>query len=476
MRRFGLLIALFSWIIWASPDLNAAGKRVAAPAEPHGWSATIDSAMPECVLRQSAVAAERTLVLQGSNFPLSSHALQFRNARNQATSILFDMEVNWQSASIISVDMALIQHLLWSDPLLQLDARLIDTTSWPNWVPISDWSPDVLLANNQATCAAGFPPTPSLFTSTTVKVYGFVFNPLMQGQPNIEYGGWNEPTVMNTNYISDVLEASGGTVGHTIVAQAELNAWTPKLGGYSFNEADYAACLTSNGTTAHCATMTDYAATLNSTFGGAATSACAMLEQGAVDEIWWWGGPWFGFLEYLTVDPQTLCPGVAQPFTVMGFNYERTEAEMLHDLGHRAEKAVSEGVGYELWDRFDGQRHRYGAGTFPDVDPADTHCGNVHFAPNGTQHYIRNRDFPVLSDCNDWQNYPALTGAQEELNYQSWYGGNARNEMKWWLSRLPHNRGLSQPATLPYAVHHNWWKYIYPWREQKDRFLPLLRR
>lgn len=431
-------------------------------------SAVITSATPACVVRTSSTVAERTLVLRGSGFPASKHALQFRAVRSQATSALFDSEVQWQSDTVIKIDIAQIKHLLWADPLIELDVRLIDTTNWPNWVPMSDWSPNFLLGNNQTTCAAGFPPTPRLGGSTNVRVYALIFNPNVSGMTgNIEQYQWVHPSLRQPHYISDVLEASGGTVRHQIVRQVELKAWTPKVGGYTFNQSDYAACMSTDGATAHCEDMTDYAATLNSTFGGQVTSACAMLASGEVDEIFWWGGPWFGFWEYHIVAPKTLCPNVDRTFTVMGFNYERAVAEMLHNLGHRAEQTVGEGIGFELWDRFDGQRHRYDDGTYPDVDTQNTHCGNVHFAPNGIKGYVRNRDLPVLSDCNDWQHYPNMTGAKQTLNYTDWLGGNARGEMKWWLSRLPHNHGVSPPAGSSYDVYHNWWKYIYPWPSER---------
>jgi hypothetical protein len=449
----------------------APGSGMPASGSP---AATITAVAPACVVRTSANEAERTLVLSGSGFPASKHALQFRVVRSQATSALFDGEVQWLSTTTVKVDIALIKDLLWADPLLELDVRLIDTTNWPNWQPMSDWSPNVLLGDDQATCAAGFPPMPVLGGITSARIYALIFNPRVNGTTgNIEQHQWVHPSIRQPEYISDVLAASGGTVRHQIVRQVELNAWTPKEGGYTFTQSDYAACMNTSGAAAHCADMTDYAATLNSTFGGQVTSACDLLASGEVNEIFWWGGPWFGFWEYQIVAPGTLCPNVNRTFTVMGFNYERAVAEMLHDLGHRAEQAVGEGIGFDLWDRFDGQRHRYGDGPFPDVDAQNTHCGNVHFAPNGVEDYVRTRDLPVQSDCNDWQNYPNLTGAKQTLNYTDWLGGDSRGEMKWWLSRLPHNPGFSPPAGSTYQVYHNWWKYIYPWSTERA-YLPVI--
>src|SRR5436190_769699 len=81
-------------------------------------------------------------------------------------------------------------------------------------------------------------------------------------------------------------------------------------------------------------------AVLNTGYNAALGSACSLLQTGDVDEVWLWGGPWFGYLEHLLIQPKTFCPGVEKRFTVMGFSYERGVGEQLHDLGHLVEEAV----------------------------------------------------------------------------------------------------------------------------------------
>lgn len=146
----------------------------------------------------------------------------------------------------------------------------------------------------------------------------------------------------------------------------------------------------------------------------------------------------------------------------MGFNYERGEPEMLHDLGHRAEALVQAGIGLALWDRFDGQRARYAQDfacpgqpdyTHPEVDPTNTHAGNVHFPPNAFCHYQYDRDFPVLSDADDWANFPDLRGQQTIVNASTW-GGTQCGFLIWGLGRFPRH------ADAMLGVEHDWWRYV----------------
>jgi len=167
---------------------------------------------------------------------------------------------------------------------------------------------------------------------------------------------------------------------------------------------------------------------------------------------------------------------VDKRFTVMGFSYERGVAEMLHDLGHRAESVLQNELGLALWDQFDGQRHRYPQDytcpaspdpDHPEVDPGNTHCGNVHFPPNAYCHYQYDRDFEVQSDCDDWINYPDLTGQKTTLNANGW-GSDQRGFLKWWFDHFPRNPGTHD------GLYNNWWKYIFSFNEVYRIYLPLV--
>ena len=44
------------------------------------------------------------------------------------------------------------------------------------------------------------------------------------------------------------------------------------------------------------------------------------------------------------------------------------------------------------------------------VAPNNAACGNVHFAPNSEHDYDWGNKRVVWSTCDDWLNYPALSG------------------------------------------------------------------
>jgi hypothetical protein len=296
-----------------------------------------------------------------------------------------------------------------------------------------------------------------------VGVYVLDFDPLTNGgSPLSQAQGWNDPFALQTQYLADVVTSSGGIVSQRLVRVSQIRDFPVKANGFRFTDTTYHGCLADNSPT-YCTGLIDYAAVLNTEFDARLGSACEALRRGRVDEVWLWGGPWFGYLEQVLVAPHTLCAQVRQPFVVMGFSYERGEPEMLHDLGHRAEALIQTGIGFTLWDRFDGQRQRYAQdfacpsapdSAHPEIDPPVGHAGNVHFPPNAYCHYQYDRDFPVLSDAYDWINFPDLTGHQSIVNASTW-GGTQRGFLMWWMALFPRHAGESG------GLEHDWWRYVY---------------
>ena len=292
------------------------------------------------------------------------------------------------------------------------------------------------------------------------------FDPLLTGgTPLTVAQGWADPATLDSGYQADVAAASTGIVELRIARFSTIRDYPTKSGGFRFTNEAYLGCLADSSPT-RCSELIDYAAVLNETRDPRLGSACDALRRGRIDELWLWGGPWFGYLEQRVVAPNTLCAGVGRTFVVMGFSYERGVAEMLHDLGHRTEDLVRAGIGLEIWDRFDGQRSRYGQdfacpsqpdSTHPEVDAAVTHAGNVHFPPNAFCHYQYDRSYPVLSDADDWLAFPALTGHQTEIDSTTW-GATQRGFLLWWLGHLPRHHGTWN------GVDTDWWRYVFPAR------------
>ena len=110
---------------------------------------------PYCVYRNASTIYERLLELRGQNFSTTSQALQFQKVSTGEPSIYFGIEVNWENSQHISVDMARIKHLLWTDSKIVLRVRLTKGNQ-----PVSEWSPEFILSNDATAC--GVPrPTPA---------------------------------------------------------------------------------------------------------------------------------------------------------------------------------------------------------------------------------------------------------------------------------------------------------------------------
>jgi hypothetical protein len=71
------------------------------------------------------------------------------------------------------------------------------------------------------------------------------------------------------------------------------------------------------------------------------------VKNGEIDEVWMFGGPYFGFYESRMVGKGAFwCNGPSielncRRFVIMGYNYERGVKEMVHDFGHRAESILA---------------------------------------------------------------------------------------------------------------------------------------
>jgi hypothetical protein len=81
------------------------------------------------------------------------------------------------------------------------------------------------------------------------------------------------------------------------------------------------------------------------------------VASGQIDEVWMFGGPYFGFYESRMVGKGAFwCNGPAMErdcrrFVIMGFNYERDVKEMIHDYGHRSESLLAKHFDSETYLR-----------------------------------------------------------------------------------------------------------------------------
>ena len=306
------------------------------------------------------------------------------------------------------------------------------------------------------------------------RVLMIVYNPVVDnatGKKLIEVMRWSDPEQLAADYIADVRECSGGLVNYQIAQRLEVDALPAKKDGFGYTPQEYVTVVqTHRG--AHDPDAVDYDALLTQ------FSILACIAANDFDEVWLFGGPYFGFWESAMGGAGAFfsnggpLPNTAQcprKFVVMGFNYERGVGEMLEDLGHRAEAILARVFGSESFLQWAYTRGRSPATTtgtnlnllerflcFDQIAPGKANIGSVHYAPNSQADYAWGVTTPVPSCADDWKQFPNLP---EPPNYRAmdarhWGNGDIHAHHQWWLAHLPQVAGTTN------GVANNWWKYF----------------
>lgn len=319
------------------------------------------------------------------------------------------------------------------------------------------------------------------------------FNPTIESRDNLPLNqamGWRDPRVLEQSYIQSMEQASSQVVQYTVARHVRVDAFPPRTRTPIYTDASYLACLAADPDTCPTIEDFDYARVLQQ-YG-----VCESANAGEIDELWLWGGPYFGFWEANMAGPGafrtngTPLPGALTTcrikLNIMGFNYEREPERMLENMGHRIEGTMKY--------RFNNQwRNSYGPppAVFPsDPNPLESFtargfdntmaaCGNIHGSLNAPYYDPGNYwgyDFSnpnyEHNTCDDWENYPHLTGATTYNNCSKWGGARCSHPDGWevadrgwhlyWLGRIPNFVGVN--ATPPNGtVLNNWWWYVMDW-------------
>ncbi|HUW14750.1 MAG TPA: hypothetical protein VM537_33835, partial [Anaerolineae bacterium] len=88
------------------------------------------------------------------------------------------------------------------------------------------------------------------------------------------------------------------------------------------------------------------------------------------------------------------------------------------------------------------------------IAKGQANVGTIHFAPNSQYDYDWGNMTPVRSFCDDWYQFPNMTGVVRTVDATEWGGGDIRAHHEWWLKHLPKATGTTD------GVANNWWKYI----------------
>jgi hypothetical protein len=309
------------------------------------------------------------------------------------------------------------------------------------------------------------PPTKS--TKEIVKsVYLVVFNPVIKdGTRLTDYMRWNDPYILSDQAVNFFEEVSESRIRYQINFVSELNDFPVKQDGFVYNSESYVDVL-SKLEKKHNPDWVDYYNVLNDE----SLDVCGRLNRGEIDELWLWGGPWFGYYESALATSSQGPEGFFyngptfdqfscnRLMPIMGFNYERGLPEMIHNWGHRAEDTMKHV--YKGWQQ-NRISHNWDAfGLVDDLSPNYSYsgCGSVHFPPNGQFDYDYANTRSANSYCNDFFNYPNLSinknKALESMTCAEW-GCSHEGYLRWWFGRIPSVEGIGNDGVL-----NDWWVYI----------------
>jgi hypothetical protein len=292
-----------------------------------------------------------------------------------------------------------------------------------------------------------------------VKVLALSFDPVIPeegGKRLTEVCGWNNPRKLADGYINDLKKATNGLIQYKIVEWKDIKDFHTKIDGFKYTPEQYMKCRR-EGKGWHNPDTADYVKTFKD------HDVIRRIDKGEIDEVWFLGGPYFGYNESAMAGPGAFYINgevydkvkSKRAFAIMGFNYERGVAEMLHDLCHRTESTMSRVYGGWRVEELTTNWARFAANDIQSNGVAAV--GTCHYPPNAEDGYDYANPRTVQSTADDWLKYPKLTGEKKPVNRESWGGPDYhRNYMKWWFARIPNAPGVNADGRL-----NNWWEYIF---------------
>lgn len=306
-------------------------------------------------------------------------------------------------------------------------------------------------------------PTPHPRAATEIfarRVFVLVFDPVLSdGQRLSQRLKWNDPVDMTRSAIEFFKRASRGRVSYSIARTSVItSAWPQKEDGFRYNETGYLAVI-SDTAKPHEPDSLDYLKILNDQ----SLDVCGSVNRGEIDELWMYGGPWFGFFESALAGPRAYFYNGA-PITdttcnhllpIMGLNMREGLANAVHIFGHRMEATMTKAYGdweqnraYHNWDRF-------GLAKAQSPDFTYSGCSSMHFTPNGTQEYQYDRPDPTDSNCEDFLNYPNLSvpsAVTTPIGCDAW-ACDAAKYYGFWFEHLPFFADCA-----PDGIASDWWR------------------
>jgi hypothetical protein len=160
---------------------------------------------------------------------------------------------------------------------------------------------------------------------------------------------WFQSDDLIQQYIAAMRQVSGNTLVYLVVNTQKIATYPVLLDGRQYTDVTWAQAQADDSKAFRDAhgdyMLADYQRIIQD------FNILQQVYDQQIDEVWMFGGPYFGFYESRMVGQGAFwCngPGIEQNcrrFVIMGFNYQRSVKEMVHDFGHRAESILARQFG-----------------------------------------------------------------------------------------------------------------------------------
>lgn len=299
----------------------------------------------------------------------------------------------------------------------------------------------------------------------TKRILLLIYDPRMfLGIPLVEDRGWFDYDELTTQIIRNFRESTGGYLNLEIAERVVVRDWPVKTDGFKYTRRSYNRCVDSGGSRCHSPDSADYLAMIEE------VDACTKLNNGEIDELWIWGGPWFGFHSarlagpgaYWVNSPPLLGTTCEDVLPIMGFNYERGLDMASVNFGFRIDSTMRFVFG--SWER--EETHAWNKFSMLDSDLRGRGgCGNSVYTVNSPSAWIFDSRNTVRSRCDEFFNYPEVGDEFKQVNCIEW-GCDIPSYYRWWWRHIPRKEGTNYDEHAGREIMNNWWKYIFDfdWR------------
>lgn len=176
---------------------------------------------------------------------------------------------------------------------------------------------------------------------------------VIEFRPTAIPNSWFHSDILSQQYIAAMRQATRDTLVYQVVNTLKVTKYPLLLDSRQYNNVTWSQAQADDSKAyrdAHGSYMlADYQRIIQD------FDILTKVNNEEIDEVWMFGGPYFGFYESRMVGQGAFwCngPGMERDcrrFVIMGYNYQRSVKEMVHDFGHRAESILARQYGSQSY-------------------------------------------------------------------------------------------------------------------------------